>query len=66
MNAKNLLLELISKNHVKDIKEILKKENLWDNSNAWRNYGDKENNWGVIGAQQSSADVALVEKINSK
>lgn len=42
---------------------LLKRVNLWDNEKNWRPFGDNENNFSVIGNQQSSADTALVEKI---
>lgn len=42
---------------------LLKRVKLWDNEKNWRPFGDNENNFSVIGNQQSSADTALVEKI---
>ena len=42
---------------------ILKEIGVWDNRDAWRHYGDLENNWGQSGNQQSLAEAALAEKI---
>ena len=42
---------------------ILKEAGYWENSTAWRPYGDLDNNYGTIGNQQGEAIAALVEKI---
>ena len=46
-----------------EVINILKHEKYWDNENAWRNFGDNENNFATIGNQQSLPETALVEKI---
>jgi hypothetical protein len=46
-----------------EVIDILKKAKYWDDDTAWREYGDNENNFSVIGNQQSSPDAALVEKL---
>lgn len=45
-----------------EVIKILKDYNLWDD-HSWRCYGDNENNYSIIGAQQATPDAALVEKI---
>ena len=38
----------------------------WDDYSMWRSLGDNDNNYSIIGNQQSSPDAAFVEKmINS-
>ena len=63
MNNKEICLDLVQADSEKEVINILNNFGLWDNHNNWRYYGDKENNFSVIGNQQSSADTALVEKI---
>ena len=63
MNNKEICLDLVQADSEKEVINILNNLGVWDNPNNWRYYGDKENNFSVIGNQQSSADTALVEKI---
>jgi hypothetical protein len=53
-------LQAISEEEVVD---ILQERGYWDDRSAWRPYGNIGNNRGVVGAQQSSAVAALVEKL---
>jgi hypothetical protein len=39
------------------------KEGYWENQRNWKFYGDNENNFSVIGNQQSLPESAIVEKI---
>ncbi|MEM6895386.1 MAG: hypothetical protein AAF554_16945 [Bacteroidota bacterium] len=59
----DLALGLVSANSENEVINLLESKNLWDNENAWRLYGDKENNYSTIGAQQSRPEAALVEKL---
>ena len=43
--------------------ELLRIEGYWEDYSYWRPLGDINNNYGIIGAQQSSPDAAFVEKI---
>lgn len=61
--SKKLCLELIQADSEQEVIELLKQENYWDNPNAWRFYGDSENNFSTAGNQQSFSDSALVEKL---
>ena len=63
MKTKELCISLIEADSARDIKNILKKENLWDDESLWRPFGDVMNNFGSIGNQQSDPVAALVEKI---
>jgi len=62
-NLKDLCIALAKSESEKEVIDILKKWGYWDNPTAWRYYGDNENNFAVIGNQQSAPDSALVEKI---
>jgi len=64
-NAKSmkLCLDLMHADKEEDVIAILKEADFWDNQDAWRYYGDYENNYNVIGNQMSRPDAALVEKI---
>ena len=42
---------------------LLREHGYWDDPNAWRPFGSREDNFSTIGNQSSSADVALVEKL---
>jgi hypothetical protein len=63
MDIMKLALELTSKETEKEIVEVLTKEGFWDDLDCWRPYGDNENNFSIIGNQQSNPDAALVEKL---
>lgn len=43
--------------------KILKESGYWDNQKNWEFYGDMENNFSIIGNQQSLPESAIVEKI---
>lgn len=60
---KTLCIELAKAETEEEVINLLKNEGFWDNPNAWRYYGDNENNFATVGNQQSAPDSALVEKI---
>jgi len=62
-DLKDLCIDLAKSESEKEVIDILKKWGYWDDPTAWRYYGDNENNFAVIGNQQSAPDSALVEKI---
>jgi len=62
-NLKDLCVALAESESEKEVIDILEKWGYWDDPSAWRYYGDNENNFAVIGNQQSAPDSALVEKI---
>jgi hypothetical protein len=45
-----------------EVIDILKVNDLWDIEN-WKDFGQKENNYSIIGAQQADPVAALVEKL---
>ena len=63
MNHKNLCLSLLEAESGREVQKILKDANLWDGQSNWEDFGGIENNWGVIGTQQSKPESALVEKL---
>ena len=62
-NYMDLCIELLRAESEEDVVQILKRENLWDDTSQWAYYGGMENNWGIIGSQQAKPESALVEKI---
>lgn len=60
---KELCLTLLHSDDENQVVEALKKVGYWENPDVWREYGDNENNFAVIGNQQSRPDAALVEKL---
>lgn len=63
LHNKQLALKLATTDDEKEIVKILKRQGYWDDLSAWKYYGDNENNYSVIGAQQSSPDTAIREQI---
>ena len=61
---KKLCLSIMNAQDSKEVVEILKKNNLWDDPKIWRNYGDKEGSWATIN-NQGNAPFALTEKITN-
>ncbi len=64
-DGKNKLLcqRLLRAENEKEVISTLKDAGYWDDSDAWRVFGDRENNFSIIGAQQASSVAALVEKL---
>ncbi len=61
--VKQLCIDLIHADTEEQVIALLTKANLWENTSLWRDLGDNENNYAVIGNQSSKADAALVEKV---
>ncbi|MDB4610612.1 hypothetical protein OAG99_01805, partial [Akkermansiaceae bacterium] len=61
--AKELCLNLAYADKESEVISLLEKHGLWDNQNAWQNYGGNENNYSDIGNQMSNPDSALIEKL---
>jgi hypothetical protein len=63
---RDFCLSLIKSDNEDEVVKLLTDARYWEDHKAWRPYGDNDNNFSVIGAQQSSPDAALVEKfVNS-
>jgi len=63
MDLKKLCIELALCEKETQIIQILTKKGYWQDNSAWRNYGETENNFSVVGNQQSRPEAALVEKL---
>lgn len=63
MDAKDLCLELAYCDTEDGVVRILANRGFWDDSAAWRYYGDNENNFSTIGNQQSLPEGAVIEKL---
>lgn len=60
---KNLCLRLAKAESEQEVVNIIRKAGYWDNQKNWEFYGGIENNFSVIGNQQSLPESAIVEKI---
>lgn len=63
MQLKDLCLALVLCETEEEVIEILKREKYWDRPDNWQLFGSDENNYSIIGNQQSKAESAIVEKI---
>jgi len=63
MDFKKLCIELALSEKESQIIQILSKHGYWQDNSVWQNYGDTENNFSVVGNQQSKPEAALVEKL---
>lgn len=63
MANKDLCLALAKCVTEGEVIKLLEGKNYWNDPTCWRNFGDIEDNSSIIGAQQSRAEYALVEKI---
>jgi len=60
---KQLCLSLLHANTEGEVIRFLQQMGYWDEPRVWRYYGDREDNFSVIGNQQSRPEAALVEKV---
>ncbi len=60
---KDFCMSLASTRSEKEVISALKSAGYWDDPAAWEYYGSMENNFSIIGNQQSAPEAALVEKI---
>lgn len=59
-------MHLLHAESEQEVVKLLTKAGYWNNHSAWREFGDNENNFSVIGNQQSNPGAAMVEKfVNS-
>lgn len=66
VDAKHLCSALMAADTEAEVISVLQDADLWNDLDAWRLYGDDENNYSIIGNQQARPDAALVEKfVNS-
>lgn len=62
INPREICLSLLNAESEEKVSLVLEKEGLLKDE-LWRDLGDDENNFSIIGNQQSTATAALVEKI---
>jgi len=60
---KQVCLSLLRADTEGEVIQILRNKGFWDYPELWRYYGDKEDNFSIIGNQQSRPEAALVEKV---
>lgn len=63
MTEYELCLALLKCDSEDEVVALLTEAGYWGDRDAWRYFGDLENNWSTIGNQQSSPHAALVEKL---
>ena len=63
MNSDALCHSLMTADTEHEVVKLLRLNGYWEDAGAWRYLGDSENNFGVIGNQQSEAVAALIEKL---
>ena len=63
--VEELCLALLHADSGDDAIRILDDHNLWNTPQAWRLYGNVENNYSQVGNQQGRSDAALVEKLTN-
>jgi len=61
--VKQMCLSLLHADTEEEVIKILQQKGFWDAPELWRYYGDKEDNFSVIGNQQSRPEAALVENV---
>jgi hypothetical protein len=54
---------LVEADSEQEVIQIITEAGLWNNNGNWEFYGENENNFSVVGNQQSLPESALVEKI---
>lgn len=63
---RNFCLQLLNSETEKEVIKVLSEAGYWDDTSVWAIFGDKENNFSVIGNQKEDPVDALVEKfVNS-
>ena len=63
MKNKDLAMKLVSTETEEQLISVLTDAGYWNDFAYWQPYGGNENNYSIIGNQQSNADAALVEKL---
>ncbi len=66
IRAERLCKSLLQAETERDVIKLLKNAGVWSDPQAWRPFGDNENNYSIIGNQQGNPIAAIVEKfVNS-
>jgi len=56
MDTKKLCISLVKADRENEVIGFLKGCEYWNDPTVWRYYGDNENNFAIIGNQQSASD----------
>ena len=62
-STEQLCMDLLHADTEEEVIRLLADHGYWDNPNVWRVFGNKGDNFSIIGNQSSSAEGALVEKL---
>ncbi len=62
-HEERLCMDLLKSDTEDEVIDILQQHGYWDDPDAWKPFGGREDNFSTIGNQSSSADAALVEKL---
>ena len=62
-STQQLCMDLLQADTEDQVIGLLEERGYWDKPDAWRPFGDREDNFSTIGNQSSNADGALVEKL---
>ena len=62
-SPQELCMDLLRADTEQEVISLLTQAGYWDSRDAWRSFGDREDNFSTIGNQSSDADGALVEKL---
>jgi hypothetical protein len=60
---KAICFSLLHTDSEEEVINILRLQGFWNDPTLWRYYGDREDNFSIIGNQQSRPEAALVEKV---
>jgi hypothetical protein len=64
-DRRNLCMQFALCESEAQVIQVLKHHGLWDDVSLWRYYGDRPNNFSVVGNQQAKPEAALVEKVTN-
>lgn len=59
----DLCISLAKADSEQEVIDILDKDGYWNDDDSWHYFGEDENNFSIIGNQQSKPESAIVEKI---
>ena len=62
-STQQFCMDLLQADTEEQVIDLLVERGYWENPDAWRSFGDREDNFSTIGNQSSNADGALVEKL---
>lgn len=63
MEARDVCIALAKCESESEVIELLNREGYWARTEDWQYFGSDENNYSIIGNQQSKPEAAIVEKV---